>query len=226
MEIINELFKSITDPTFLPTFIKNIGYIGLITIIFSETGLLAGFFLPGDSLLVSAGLLAATPISQSSEETYLNIIYLIVFLIPAAISGNAMGYFIGHKAGPKLFKKEQSLFFRKDYLIKTHEFYEKHGGMTIILAQFMPIVRTFAPTVAGVAQMKYVSFFRYNVFGAIFWISSMTLIGYLLGNTIPNINQHIEKVIIIVVLLSISPGIIKFVKHKMEKRKEKTKKIV
>jgi len=223
LDLIHELFKSITDPAFLPTFIKNIGYIGLIIIIFSETGLLAGFFLPGDSLLVSAGLLAATPISQGTEETYLNIILLIVFLIPAAITGNAVGYLIGHKAGPKLFKKEQSLFFRKDYLIKTHEFYEKHGGMTIVLAQFMPILRTFAPTVAGVAQMKYTNFFRYNAFGAVFWISSMTLIGYLLGNTIPDINKHIEKVIAIVVFLSILPGIIKYAKHKFGKKKEDSK---
>ncbi|MCU0373047.1 MAG: VTT domain-containing protein [Ignavibacteria bacterium] len=226
MELINELFKSITDPSFLPTFIKNIGYIGLIIIIFSETGLLAGFFLPGDSLLVSAGLLAATPVIPGSEETYLNIILLNVFLIPAAIVGDAVGYWIGNKTGPKLFKKEQSLLFRKDYLIKTHEFYEKHGGITIVIARFMPIIRTFAPTVAGIAEMKYRDFFKYNVFGGIFWVLSMTLIGYLLGNTIPDINQHIEKVIIIVVFLSILPGIYKYVKHKLGKKKDVSKKNV
>lgn len=223
MELINELFKSITDPSFLPTFIKNIGYIGLIIIIFSETGLLAGFFLPGDSLLVSAGLLAATPVVPGSDETYLSIVLLNVLLIPAAVVGDAVGYWIGHKTGPKLFKKEQSLLFRKDYLIKTHEFYEKHGGITIVVARFMPIIRTFAPTVAGIAEMKYRDFFKYNVFGGVFWVMSMTLIGYLLGNTIPDINKHIEKVIIIVVFLSILPGIYKYVQHKFGKKKDVSK---
>ncbi|MDD5363327.1 MAG: VTT domain-containing protein [Ignavibacteria bacterium] len=220
MEIINELFKSVTDPSFLPTFIKNIGYIGLIVIVFSETGLLAGFFLPGDSLLISAGLLAATPIAAGSPETYMNIVLLNACLIPAAVIGDQVGYFIGHKSGPMLFKKEQSLFFRKDYLIKTHDFYEKHGGVTLIAAKFMPIVRTFAPTVAGVAQMKYLNFLRFNVFGGIFWVLSMTLIGYLLGNVIPDIHKHIEKVIIVVVFISISPAIYKFIQSKWRKRKK------
>jgi membrane-associated protein len=223
LEIINELFKSITDPAFLPTFIKNIGYVGLIAIVFSETGLLAGFFLPGDSLLVSAGLLAATPIASGSQETYLSIVLLNAFLIPTAIIGDSTGYLIGYKSGPRLFKKEQSLFFRKDYLIKTHNFYEKHGGVTIIVARFMPIIRTFAPTVAGMAQMKYSSFIRFSVFGGFLWIPSMTLIGYLLGNTIPDINKHIEKVILVVVFLSVLPVVIKYAKHKFGKKKEKTK---
>lgn len=220
MEIINELFKSITDPSFLPTFIKNIGYIGLIIIVFSETGLLAGFFLPGDSLLISAGLLAATPITEGSPETYLSIVLLNVCLIPSAIIGDQVGYFIGHKTGPKLFKKEQSLFFRKDYLIKTHDFYEKNGGKTLIIAKFIPIIRTFAPTVAGVAQMKYVNFVKFNVFGGLFWVLSMTLMGYLLGNVIPDIHKHIEKVIVVVVFLSISPAIYKFIKSKLQAKKK------
>ncbi len=220
MEIINELFKSITDPSFLPTFIKNIGYIGLVLIVFAETGLLAGFFLPGDSLLISAGLLAATPIATGSQETYLNIVMLNACLIPAAIIGDQVGYFIGHKTGPKLFTKEQSLFFRKDYLIKTHDFYEKNGGKTLVLAKFIPIIRTFAPTVAGVAQMKYSNFVKFNVFGGLFWVLSMTLMGYLLGNVIPDIHRHIEKVIVVVVFLSISPAIYKFIKSKMQARKK------
>ena len=221
MEFINELFKSITDPSFLPTFIKNIGYFGLIAIVFAETGLLAGFFLPGDSLLISAGLLAATPITNDSPETYMSIVLLNACLIPAAIIGDQVGYFIGHKSGPMLFKKEQSLFFRKDYLIKTHDFYEKHGGKTLILAKFIPIIRTFAPTVAGVARMKYLNFVKFNVFGGLFWVLSMTLTGYLLGNVIPDIHKHIEKVIVIVVFLSISPAIYKFIHSKLKARKKK-----
>lgn len=182
----------------------------MFAIIFSETGLLAGFFLPGDSLLVTAGLFAATG--------DLNIFFLNLILIPAAVLGDAVGYWIGHKAGPKLFKKEQSFLFRKDYLIKTHNFYEKYGGITIILARFMPIIRTFAPTVAGIAQMKYVKFFQYNVWGGIGWVLSMTLIGFFLGRLIPDIDKHIEKVIVIVVFLSISPAIYKYIKHKFFKK--------
>lgn len=214
----------VTNPDFLPSLIKSVGYVGLFAIIFSETGLLAGFFLPGDSLLVSAGLLAATPVTPGAEEYYLNIVLLNVILIPAAIIGDAVGYWIGHKAGPKLFTKEQSLLFRKDYLVKTHEFYEKYGGITIVLARFMPIIRTFAPTVAGIAQMSYRKFFKYNVFGGIFWVMSMTFIGYFLGKSIPDIHKHIEKVIIIVVFLSILPAIIKYIKVKVNKRKESVKK--
>jgi membrane-associated protein len=196
------------------------GYIGLFVIVYSETGLLLGFFLPGDSLLVTAGLLAATPVSAATPEVrYLNIIYLILLLVPASILGDNTGYFIGYKAGPKLFKKEQSLLFRKDYLIKTHEFYEKYGGITIILAKFMPIVRAFVATVAGIGQMSYWKFFRFNIIGAITWIPSMTLLGYFLGRSIPDIDKHIEKVIAIIIFLSFLPIIIKFIKHKLAKKK-------
>lgn len=210
METIKDLLSQLYD---VKTLIHTVGYIGLIIIIFSETGLLAGFFLPGDSLLVTAGLFAVTG--------ELDIILLNVMLIPTAVIGDAVGYWIGHKSGPHLFKKEQSLLFRKDYLIKTQEFYNKYGGITIILARFIPIIRTFAPTVAGIAQMKYLDFFKYNVIGGALWILSMTLLGYLLGNTIPNIDKHIEKVIVIIVFLSILPIIYKFVSAKMKKGKEK-----
>jgi membrane-associated protein len=210
METIKDLLGQLYD---VKTLIHTVGYIGLIIIIFSETGLLAGFFLPGDSLLVTAGLFAATG--------ELDIVLLNLMLIPAAVIGDAVGYWIGHKSGPHLFKKEQSLLFRKDYLIKTQEFYNKYGGITIILARFIPIIRTFAPTVAGIAQMKYIDFFKYNVVGGALWVLSMTLLGYLLGNTIPNIDKHIEKVIVIIVFLSILPIIYKFVSAKRKKKKEK-----
>jgi membrane-associated protein len=145
--------------------------------------------------------------------------------LPCAIIGNSTGYFIGSKAGPRLFRKEQSLLFRKDYLIKTHQFYEKHGKMAIIIAQLMPIFRTFTPTVAGVGTMKFSNFIRYNIIGAIIWIPGMLLIGYYLGRAIPGIENHIEKVIIVVVFISILPGIYKYLKHKLQKRKATTESV-
>jgi membrane-associated protein len=186
------------------------GYVGLFAIIFAETGLLVGFFFPGDSLLVTAGLFASTG--------DLNIFFLNLLLIPAAVLGNSAGYWIGHKSGPRLFKKEQSFFFRKDYLIKTKEFYDKHGGSTIVITRFMPFFRTFAPIVAGIGEMKYSRFLNCNIFSAVLWVLSMTLIGYFLGRTIPNIDKHIEKVIVIIVFLSLLPAAIKYLRHKLIKK--------
>lgn len=194
----------------------------MFIIIFAETGMLVGFFLPGDSLLVTAGLLAATPIPSDPNTTYMNIYYLNMLLVPAALLGNTSGYYIGHKAGPKLFTKEQSFFFRKDYLIKTKNFYDKYGGITIIIGQFMPIIRTFAAVVAGIGQLKYFRFIRYNFIGAFTWIPSMTLLGYLLGRSVPGIEHHIEKVIIVIVFLSILPIIYKYLKSKFSSKKKIT----
>jgi len=148
----------------------------------------------------------------------LNILYLNLLLIPAAVLGNSAGYWIGYKSGPRLFKREQSLLFRKDYLIRTKLFYEKHGASTMIITRFMPILRTFAPIVGGIGQMNYKKFTYYNLIGAIGWIISMTFIGFFLGRTIPNIDKHIEKVIVVVVFLSLLPAIIKYLKHKFSKR--------
>lgn len=175
------------------------GYIGLIIIVFSETGLLIGFFLPGDSLLVTAGLFAW-------QGTF-DIVLLNAFLIPAAIVGDATGYWFGKKTGPKLYERKDSRFFKQSHLLAAKSFYEKHGGKTIVIARFMPIVRTFAPIVAGVAQMSYRRFAAFNVWGGIAWVASMTLTGFLLPRAIPGSEKHVEKVIIIVVLLSISPAI-------------------
>lgn len=215
MEFLKEIFHQIYD---VKSLVIWAGYIGMAIIIFAETGLLAGFFLPGDSLLVTAGLFAATP-NPATGEPYLNIWMLNLILIPCAIIGDATGYWIGHKTGPKLFSREKSFFFRKDYLIKTKNFYDKHGGSTIIIARFMPIIRTFAPTVAGIAQMQYRKFAQYNVIGGFAWVLSMTLLGFYLGRAIPGIENHVDKVIIIIVFLSISPGIYKFLKHKFAKKK-------
>jgi len=216
LEFIKDIYNIVTEKDFLRNLIMWGGYIGLFIIVYSETGLFLGFFLPGDSLLVTAGLLAATPVSPVTPEVrYLNIFYLILLLVPASILGDNTGYFIGYKIGPKLFKKEQSLFFRKDYLIKTHDFYEKYGGITIMLAKFMPIVRAFVATVAGIGRMSYWKFFRFNLLGALTWIPGMTLLGYFLGRSIPNIDQHIEKVIAVIIFLSFLPIIYKFINIKV-----------
>jgi membrane-associated protein len=207
LEFIKEILNSIYD---VKSLVIWAGYVGMCFIIFAETGLLVGFFLPGDSLLVSAGLFASTG--------DLNLLYLNLLLIPSAILGNAAGYWIGYKSGPRLFKREQSLLFRKDYLIKTKEFYDKHGGSTIMITRFMPFFRTFAPIVAGIGQMKYIKFLNYNIVSAVLWILSMTLIGFYLGRTIPNIESHIDIVILIIVFLSLLPAIFKFLKHKFSKK--------
>ena len=177
------------------------GYIGLISIIFAETGLLIGFFLPGDSLLVTAGLLAAT-------TGVFNIWWRGLLLTAASMLGNTSGYAIGKMTGPRLFSRENSLLFNKKHLYRAHEFYERHGGQTVIIARFMPIVRTFVPVVAGMAGMDYRRYTLYNVLGGIGWIWGVLFIGYFLGRYIPGIDRHIEPVILTVVFLSLLPGII------------------
>lgn len=177
------------------------GYVGLTAIIFAETGLFFGFFLPGDSLLVTAGLFASQP------QFGLNVYLLGTILTIAAIVGDAVGYWFGRMSGPPLFRREESRFFKPKYLRQAADFYARHGGKTIVLARFMPIVRTFVPIVAGAAGMPYPRFTLFNVGGGIFWIWSMLFTGYFLGRYIPGIDEHIEAVIIVVVLLSISPAI-------------------
>ena len=186
------------------------GYVGLFAIIFAETGLLIGFFLPGDSLLVTAGLFAA--------RGELDIVLLNLLLCVAAVTGDAVGYSIGLRAGHTLYNRPQSRIFRRDHLLKTKEFYEKYGGITIVLARFMPFARTFAPVVAGIAEMKYRRFALFNISGGIGWIISMTLAGYYLGRYIPGIEQHIEIVIAIVIFLSILPLIIKYLQAVHKKK--------
>lgn len=192
------------------------GYIGLFFIVFSETGLLVGFFLPGDSMLVTAGLLVA------SGKVPLDITLLVVLLCIAAICGNTTGYLIGVRAGHALYNRPQSRFFRRDHLLKTREFYERYGGITIVMACFMPFARTFAPVVAGIAEMKYRRFALFNVTGATVWITSMLLIGYYLGRTIPGIERHIELIIAGVILLSISPIIFKYLQHKVRQQRSRS----
>lgn len=188
----------------IPEIIRWGGLLALIAIVFIETGLLVGFFLPGDSLLVTAGLFAA--------KGDLDIVTLNLTLITAAILGDSTGYSIGRAAGKRLFSRPDSLFFKREHLERTRAFYERHGGKTIILARFVPIVRTFAPVVAGAAEMDYRRFLMYNVVGGVGWVVSMTMVGYLLVTAFPVTEHHIEKVILVVVFLSILPGIIEYLK--------------
>lgn len=199
MDTLTELWHRYSD---LQGLVRWGGYVGLTLIIFAETGLLVGFFLPGDSLLVTAGLLA----SQGYGD--LNVYLLGVILSLAAIVGNSLGFAVGKASGPRLFTREDSLLFNKKYLFRAHEFYERHGGQTMILARFMPIVRTFVPVVAGMAKMSFRTFTFYNIVGGLLWIWSMLFVGYFLGRYIPGIDKHIEKVIVLVIFLSILPGII------------------
>lgn len=179
------------------------GYPGLALIIFLETGALV-FFLPGDSLLVMAGLYAA--------KGDLSIVGLNALLIPMAIAGDATSYWIGRRTGPHLFNRPRSRFFNPAHVQAAHDFYERHGGKAIVLARFMPLVRTFVPVVAGVAGMTYRHFATYNVVGAVAWVGSMTLTGYVLGTRFPLLVQHIEKVILVVIVLSILPGVVEWLR--------------
>jgi len=211
-DFILQFWHLISTPEGLKTLISWGGFPVLTAIVFAETGLLVGFFLPGDSLLFIAGFLASPAGGHA-----LSILWLNIILMAAAIVGDTVGYWIGHKAGPAIFSRPQSRLFRRDHLLAAHAFYEKHGGKTIILARFMPIVRTFAPVVAGAADMTYRKFIAYNVFGGIGWVFSMTMLGYFLGQ-IPWIERNLEKAVIIVVLLSVSPIFIHWLSHRRKTR--------
>lgn len=188
--------------------LARLGYVGLTVIIFMETGLLIGFFLPGDSLLVTAGLL----ISIGAVD--MNLIMLNLLLIPAAIFGDAVGYYIGRRAGRSLFQRPDSRLFKRKHLLQTQAFYERHGGKTIVMARFVPIVRTFAPVIAGVANMPYRDFVTYNVAGGIGWIVSMTFIGYFLGQVIPGVADHIEILALVIIAISLLPILIEYIRHR------------
>lgn len=224
MDSIYELFHQLRDvlnpKIIIETLLAKGGifvYFGLIFIVFAETGLAVGFFLPGDSLLVVAGLFAAAG--------KLNLAILLSTLFVAAVVGDAVGYLTGSRLGPRLFKRQKSLLFRPSHLQKAHAFYEKYGGKTIIIARFVPIVRTFAPIVAGAANMPYRRFVVFNVVGGFLWVFSMILAGYFLGNLLKSqfsidLEEHIEWVIIIVVALSLLPAVIEYLKSRREKTRD------
>jgi membrane-associated protein len=182
------------------------GYLVLVAIVFTETGLLVGFFLPGDSLLITAGLVAASG--------GLNIWWLNVLLIVAAVSGDSVGYAIGARIGPRLFTREKSLLFNPAHVERTRRFYARHGAKTIVIARFVPIIRTFAPVVAGVGTMEYRRFLVYNIAGGVGWVTSMTWAGFLLGRAIPNIGEYVHVVVIIVIVLSVIPIVVEIVRER------------
>jgi len=203
VDLITEFFRTVYN---VPELIRLGGLVGLVLVVFAETGLMIGVFLPGDSLLVTAGLFAA--------KGDFDIVWLNLAVIAAAIAGDATGYWIGNRAGKALYSRPNSLLFRREHLIKTHEFYERHGGKTIIIARFMPIVRTFAPVVAGAAEMTYRRFAAYNVFGGIGWVLSMTLTGYYLGRAVPDLEKNIHIVVAVVIFLSLLPAMIAWLRSR------------
>lgn len=200
LESIRHFLHSLYSPDGLRELIHWGGPALVSAIIFAETGLFVGFFLPGDSLLVTAGIFAS--------EDLLPLRWLLIPGILCAIIGDQLGYWIGRSAGPALYSREDSLFFRRSHLQRAHDFYEKYGGRAVIIARFVPIVRTFCPPVAGAAQMPYIRYLSYDVFGGTFWVGTMILGGYFLGRSIPNIGQKIHYVIGVVILLSLLPAII------------------
>lgn len=199
----------------LANFIDHFGawvYVLLFGIIFAETGFVVTPFLPGDSLLFVVGTLAGSG--------YLNYWIIYVTLLVAAILGDSVNYWIGNKTGPKVFSQKDSLFFKKEHLSTTHKFFEKHGGKTIIMARFLPIVRSFAPFVAGMGSMDYKSFLFYNVIGGFIWVTSLTAAGYFFG-ALPIIQDNFEKAIFAIIFISLIPPFIEYLKARNEQKKNK-----
>jgi membrane-associated protein len=204
----------------LPQLLKTVGYLGLFAIIFAESGLLIGFFLPGDSLLFTAGVLSSAAASKvlklPGTEGLFNIWLLAGLCFIAAVLGDSVGYWFGAKAGPRIFTKEESLFFKREYVLRAQAFYEKHGGKTIILARFLPVVRTFAPIVAGVANMKYSTFLAFNLVGGFAWAVGLTFAGYFLGEIIPpdEVDKYIIPIVVLIIIVSIAPTAYHILKEK------------
>ncbi len=192
----------------LRAFIESIGLFGVYLVVFAESGLLVGFFLPGDSLLFTAGLLA------SPAFEFFNIWALVLGCWFAAIFGDSVGYMFGKKAGKALFKRENSLLFHPENLIKAQNFYEKHGGKAIVLARFMPVIRTFAPIVAGIGTMHYGRFLFFNIMGGTLWVWGMAFLGYFLGSIIPDVDKYILPIVLIIIVASVLPPLLHLYKEK------------
>ncbi len=208
-----DFLRTLTNPERLIAFLSTVmsgwlAYAFLTALVFAETGLLVGFVLPGDSLLFTIGVVAGAG--------KLNIALIIVLLICACMIGDWCGYLLGRRAGPAIFKRPDSRFFKQEHLQRTHEFYEKHGGKTIVYAKFVPIIRTFAPFVAGVGKMEYSRFASFDIFGAIGWVISMVVLGYFLGG-IPMVQKNFEKFVLAVIFISISPMIYHVLKARFSK---------
>jgi len=183
----------------LVSLIQTVGYLGVFAIVFLESGLLVGFFFPGDSLLFTAGFLAS--------QGFFDIKILIAGCFIAAVAGDSIGYYIGAKLGPKLFKKDNSIIFHKKHLERAQRFYDKHGGKTIILARFIPVIRAFAPVVAGAGKMNYKKFLTFNLFGGVLWAIGVTLAGYYLGSLIPDVDKYLLPIVGLIVIASALPAL-------------------
>jgi membrane-associated protein len=210
VHLVLEVWRSLTDPDQLIRLLTQVitgwlGYALLAGIVFAETGLLVGLFLPGDSLLFTVGVVAGAG--------QLNIVEICALLTCASILGDQSGYFLGYRTGPRIFSRPDSLVFKQEYVTRTQAFFARHGGKTLIYAKFVPIIRTFAPFMAGVGRMSYRRFFAFNVFGGIGWVLSMTLAGYYLG-AIPLIRRNFEKVVIGIVVVSVLPLVIQLFKSR------------
>ncbi|MEP7286979.1 MAG: VTT domain-containing protein [Chloroflexota bacterium] len=197
-----ETLKHLLDPMYL---LETFSYVGLFIIIFAESGLLIGFFLPGDSLLFTAGLLAATTLpGQTAPLFSLPVLCIGCFL--AAVLGDSVGYMFGRRVGRRLFQRENSFLFSKKNLQRAQDFYDKNGSKTIVLARFIPVVRTFAPIVAGIGDMRYAVFVSYNLIGGFLWACGVTLAGYFLGQAFPDIDKYLLPIIVIIILVSVAPA--------------------
>jgi membrane-associated protein len=196
------------DPEHIIDWLGPFATIGLFLIVFAESGLLIGFFLPGDSLLFTAGLLA------SQDKSGLHLPVLLVGCFIAAVLGDQVGYWFGKRVGPALFRRPDSRIFKQEYVHRTKDFFEKHGPKTILLARFVPIVRTFAPILAGVGEMPYATFIRFNVIGGFVWAVGVTTAGYVLGSTIPSIDRYLLPIIFVIVLLSVLPPLLEWRRHR------------
>ncbi len=189
--------------------LQSFGALGLFLIIFAESGLFFGFFLPGDSLLFTAGLL-------SSQDKLPALPILLVGCFIAAVAGDQVGYVFGRKVGPALFRRPDSRIFKQEYIERSQEFFERHGSKTIVLARFVPVVRTFAPIVAGVGKMRYRTFVTYNVIGALMWAVGITTLGYVLGNRVPWVEENLELAIFAIIGLSLIPVLIEVIRARRE----------
>src|SRR6267378_4257543 len=206
LESILHFLRSLYDPEGLKELIRSGGAPLVCTIVFIETGFFVGFFLPGDSLLVTAGIFSAAGVIPLK--------WLLLPVMLCAIVGDQIGYWIGRSAGAALYRREDSLSFRRSHLQRAHDFYEKYGGRAVILARFIPIVRTFCPPVAGAARMPYGRYLLFDIFGGIFWVGAMILGGYALGSSVPNIGQRIHYVIAVVIVLSVLPAVISILRSR------------
>jgi len=216
LDLVRQLWHDYLSAEGIQNLVRSYGTLAIATIVFVETGLLVGFFLPGDSLLVTAGIVAASTRGQAGE---INVWSMLAVTCVAAVVGDALGFLIGSKLGPALFRKDDSLLFKKKHIEKAHAFYERYGGKTIVIARFVPIVRTFAPTVAGAAGMDYRRFLTFNVVGGVGWVASMLLLGYWGATAINSkygagtVEKYLHPIIFTVIFLSILPAVVEVIRE-------------